>query len=46
MGRSAEPSVKGSLVLDAVVTVRRLRDQARVSADQLAARLGGAAPRS
>jgi hypothetical protein len=38
-----EPSVKGSLVLGAVVTVRRHRDQGRVSADQLSARLSGAA---
>jgi hypothetical protein len=33
------PSVKGSLMLGAVVTVRRLRDAGRVSAEALAARL-------
>jgi hypothetical protein len=33
------PSVKGSLMVGAVVTVRRLRDQGRVSAEALAARL-------
>jgi len=43
MERSIDPSVKGSLVLGAVVTVRRHRKQGRISADQLGARLGGAA---
>jgi hypothetical protein len=43
MDPSSDPSVKGSLVLGAVVTVRRHRTQGRISADQLAARLGGAA---
>lgn len=38
-----EPSVKGSLVLGVVVTVRRHRDQGRVPAEQLAARLSGPA---
>ena len=38
-----DPSVKGSLVLGAVVTVRRHRNQGRISADQLSARLAGAA---
>jgi hypothetical protein len=38
-----DPSVKGSLVLGAVVTVRRHRKQGRISAGQLAARLGGPA---
>ena len=43
MTLAMDPSVKGSLVLGAVVSVRRHRTQGRVSADQLAARLGGAA---
>jgi len=43
MERSTDPSVKGSLVLGAVVTVRRHRSQGRISADQLGARLTGAA---
>jgi hypothetical protein len=43
MNGSRDPSVKGSLVLGAVVTVRRHRTHGRISADQLAARLGGAA---
>lgn len=43
MGHSSEPAVKGSLVLGAVVSVRRHRQQGRVSAEQLAARLGGVA---
>ena len=43
MDRSTDPSVKGSLVLGAVVSVRRHRVQGRISADQLSARLGGAA---
>jgi hypothetical protein len=38
-----EPSVKGSLVLGAVVTLRRHRKQGRVTPEQLAARLGGPA---
>jgi hypothetical protein len=38
-----DPSVKGSLMMGAVVTVRRHRKQGRVSQDQLAARLGGSA---
>jgi hypothetical protein len=42
MERSSEPSVKGSLLVGAVVTVRRHRDQGRISADGLAARLSGA----
>jgi hypothetical protein len=43
MERAMDPSVKGSLVLGAVVTVRRHRNQGRISADQLSARLAGAA---
>jgi hypothetical protein len=43
MERAAEPSVKGSLMLGAVVTVRRHRKQGRISAEQLAARLSGPA---
>jgi len=43
MERAIDPSVKGSLVLGAVVTVRRHRNQGRISADQLGARLAGAA---
>ncbi|HEY8153233.1 MAG TPA: hypothetical protein VII72_03800 [Myxococcota bacterium] len=43
MASSIDPSVKGSLVLGAVVTVRRHRTQGRISADQLAARLSGPA---
>jgi hypothetical protein len=43
MTLAMDPSVKGSLVLGAVVSVRRHRTQGRVSADQLAARLGGGA---
>ena len=43
MDRAIDPSVKGSLMLGAVVTVRRHRKQGRISADQLAARLGGPA---
>ncbi len=43
MERSNDPAVKGSLVLGAVVTVRRHRTQGRISADQLSARLGGGA---
>jgi len=35
--------VKGNLLLGAVVAVRRLRDRGRVPAEQLAARLSGAA---
>jgi hypothetical protein len=41
MEREISPSVKGSLVLGAVVTVRRHREQGRISADQLSARLSG-----
>jgi hypothetical protein len=37
---SRQQSVKGSLMLGAVVTVRRLRDKRRISSEQLAARLG------
>jgi hypothetical protein len=40
---SRPQSVKGSLVLGAVVTVRRLRDRGRISPEQLTARLGAAA---
>jgi hypothetical protein len=40
MAQTSPPSVKGSLVLGAAVTLRRHRDAGRVSADQLAARLG------
>ncbi|HME73420.1 MAG TPA: hypothetical protein VKM54_26690 [Myxococcota bacterium] len=40
---SRQHSVKGTLVLGAVVTVRRLRDRGRISPEQLAARLGAAA---
>jgi hypothetical protein len=40
---SKQPAVKGSLLLGAVVAVRRLRDRGRVPAEQLAARLSGAA---
>ena len=43
MDRTIDSSVKGSLVLGAVVTVLRHRNQGRISADQLSARLGGAA---
>ena len=43
VGVSKQPSVKGNLLVGAVVAVRRLRDQGRVSAEQLAARLSGAA---
>jgi hypothetical protein len=35
-----EPSIKGSLFVEGVVAMRRHRDFARVSGDQLAARLG------
>lgn len=38
-----EPSVKGSLLLNAAVAMRRHRDAGRVSEDELAARLGPAA---
>jgi hypothetical protein len=38
-----EPSVKGSLMLGAVVSVRRHRKQGRISAEQLTARLSGPA---
>jgi hypothetical protein len=38
-----EPSVKGSLVLGAAVTVKRHRKAGRVSGEQLAARLSGPA---
>ncbi len=38
-----EPSVKGSLMLGVVVTVRRHREQGRVAAAQLEARLSGPA---
>jgi hypothetical protein len=38
-----EPSVKGSLMLGVVVSVRRHRNQGRIAAPQLAARLGPAA---
>jgi len=40
---SGQKSVKGTLVLGAVVTVRRLRDRGRISPDQLAARLSAPA---
>src|SRR5215469_14825430 len=40
---SGQKSVKGTLVLGAVVTVRRLRDRGRISSDQLAARLSAPA---
>ena len=43
MTPAMDPSVKGSLVLGAVVSVRRHRDQGRISADQLSARLDGGA---
>jgi hypothetical protein len=43
MDRAIDPSVKGSLMLGAVVSVRRHRKQGRISAEQLAARLGGPA---
>jgi len=43
MDRATDPCVKGSLLLGAVVTVRRHRKQGRISAEQLAARLGGPA---
>jgi hypothetical protein len=39
MGAAAELSVKGSLMLGAVVAVRRHRKQGRITAEQLAARL-------
>jgi len=45
MNPSSQPSVKGSLVLGAVVTVRRLRNRGRISPEQLAARLSAAALR-
>jgi YD repeat-containing protein len=38
-----EPSVKGSLLLNCAVAMRRHRDAGRVSEDELAARLGAAA---
>lgn len=38
-----EPSVKGSLVIGMVVTVRRHRDAGRITAEQLEARLSGPA---
>ena len=43
MTPAMDPSVKGSLVLGAVVSVRRHRKQGRISAEQLAARLDGTA---
>jgi hypothetical protein len=43
MDHATLPSVKGSLMLGAVVTVRRHRKQGRISAEQLAARLDGPA---
>jgi hypothetical protein len=43
MAQAGPPQVKGSLVLGAVVTLRRHRDAGRLSADQLAARLGAEA---
>jgi hypothetical protein len=43
MERAAEPSVKGSLMLGAVVSVRRHRKQGRITQDQLTARLSGSA---
>jgi hypothetical protein len=43
MERADQASVKGSLVLGAVVSVRRHRKQGRISAEQLAARLSGPA---
>jgi hypothetical protein len=43
MDRAMDPSVKGSLMLGAVVTVRRHRKLGRISAEQLAARLSGPA---
>ena len=43
MTPAMDPSVKGSLVLGAVVSVRRHRTQGRISAEQLAARLSGSA---
>jgi hypothetical protein len=43
MDRETVPSVKGSLMLGAVVSVRRHRKQGRISAEQLAARLCGPA---
>jgi hypothetical protein len=42
---SGQQSVKGTLVLGAAVTVRRLRDRGHISPDQLAARLGATALR-
>jgi len=39
------PCIKGSLVLGAVVTVRRIRDRGRIAPDQLAARLSAGALR-
>jgi hypothetical protein len=38
-----EPSVKGSLDVGVAVTARRHRDAGRVSAEQISARLSGAA---
>jgi hypothetical protein len=43
MDRATDPCVKGSLLLGAVVTVRRHRKQGRISAEQLSARLSGPA---
>ena len=43
MEKSAEPSVKGSLMLGAVVAMRRHLKQGRISAPQLTVRLGPAA---
>ena len=43
VGPSKQLSVKGTLVLGAVVTVRRLRERGRIAPDQLAARLGATA---
>jgi hypothetical protein len=43
MGPRSQPSAKGTLVLGAVVSVRRLRDKGRIRPEALEARLGAAA---
>lgn len=43
MKPGTQPSAKGTLVLGAVVAVRRLRDKGRISAEQLEARLAAPA---
>jgi hypothetical protein len=43
LGTRSEPSAKGTLVLGVVVAARRHRDQGRISAEAMEARLGKAA---